>query len=136
MAIEASSPDPEYPESDLAVRDSEDFDLALEDLSPFDEVFCFCLKKFESINYSCVSVYYALKTKASTKVIYTSRKILHVRVHVVFCPEQTYRTICHTIQFVLKYLLFGKGYLSSTERQVKSAYEPSGPSGRSLSRVL
>jgi len=43
VATEASSPDPEYPESDFDVRDSEDFDLALEALSPFDEVFCFCL---------------------------------------------------------------------------------------------
>lgn len=49
MAIEASSPEPEYRESDLDVRDSEDLDLALEILSPFDEVFCFCLKSMKTV---------------------------------------------------------------------------------------
>ena len=49
VAIDASSPEPEYPESDLDVRESEDFDLALEILSPFDELFCFCLKSLRTI---------------------------------------------------------------------------------------
>jgi len=49
VAIEASSPEPEYPESDLDVRESEDLNLALEILSPFDEVFCFCLKSLRTI---------------------------------------------------------------------------------------
>jgi len=49
VAIEASSPEPEYPESDLDVRESDDLDLALEILSPFDEVFCFCLKSLKTI---------------------------------------------------------------------------------------
>ena len=47
VAIEASSPDPEYPESDLEVNcDFDALDFALGVLSSFDSAFFFCLQNF------------------------------------------------------------------------------------------